>query len=87
MAYLKEGYWRYVGVMAIACLIVLLAGCSMFDGFGDDSSRLKVGNSCDVDLRQHALVDGDDSSKVVESVKISPDCTTVVEFKQDVEPK
>ena len=85
MAYLKEGYWRYVGVMAIACLIVLLTGCSVWDGLGSDKSGLTVDHSCEVDVTQHAYTAGDEKAKVVESIRVAPDCTTEIDFKQDIE--
>tara|TARA_R110000787_G_scaffold56666_1_gene130027 strand:- start:454 stop:672 length:219 start_codon:yes stop_codon:yes gene_type:complete len=71
--------------MKTLAIIALLAlgGCSLI-GSGKDDSRLRVGHQCDVDIRQHAKVGGNDSTEVVETVTVLPDCTVTVNFKQHV---
>ena len=67
--------------------LALLTGCSLLDGLGEDDSTLDVTHTCEVVLQQHQFVDGKDKAKMVESVKINPDCSVNVEFEQEVEPE
>lgn len=64
-------------------LILTLTGCGLLD-HGSDTSNLHIKHNCDVSLEQAAATHGDEQAKVVESVKINPDCTTEIDFKQNV---
>ena len=67
----------------LAALMALLSGCG-FLGKGQDQSELSIDHNCDVDITQAAKVQDLDKSRVVESIEISPDCTTTIKFEQDV---
>jgi len=73
-----------VAYLKVVAVCLLLTGCQLFSGFGADHSSVRVDHACDVTVDQRALTAGKDDADVVESVTISPDCTTKIDFKQDV---
>ena len=76
-----------MGMMKIIILVLLVAtlsGCSLFDGYGSDGSKLVIDRTCEVSLKQDERVAGGDDADVLEKVNVSPDCTTEVLFRQTV---
>ena len=65
-------------------LIPLLSSCTWLEGRGGDQSTLTVGSQCDVQLKQRARAAGMDDADVIERVRVSPDCTTEIDFRQTV---
>lgn len=71
--------------LAAVGMMFLLSGCSYITALGDDGSRLRVTQSCEVELKQHAAVGGSDKASSAEIVKVTPDCTTEIDFRQNIE--
>ena len=71
--------------LRVTTICFLLTGCSLWDGLGADQSGLTVDHSCEVEVTQHAYTAGDERAKVVESIRVAPDCTTEIDFKQGIE--
>lgn len=71
-------------VTVLLVALIFLSGCTLFEGRGKDKSTLTIDHRCDVELSQVARVSGMDDADVVEKVTVMPDCTTEVEFRQNV---
>ena len=61
-----------------------LAACSVLDDVGLDSSTAKVERECSVTIRQGAIVRGNEEAAAMERVSVEPDCSTVIEFEQEL---
>jgi hypothetical protein len=70
--------------LTLIMVCLALGGCKLFDGLGSDKSKLVIDHRCDVELSQAARAGGDDDSDVMETIKVLPDCTTEIQFRQVV---
>ena len=70
--------------MKICLMTTSISGCSYFTSLGSDDSILDAKHSCEVSVKQHSVVGGQDDARVVESVNVTPDCTIEVHFEQTV---
>jgi hypothetical protein len=65
-------------------LVMAVGGCGLFNkDSGSDKSELQIVNTCDVDVSQVAKESGVVDTGVYESIKINPDCTVHIEFRQE----
>lgn len=65
-------------------IVVALSGCALFEGKGEDRSSLRIDHTCDVRLSQAAKAAGMDDADTIETVRVNPDCTTEIDFRQTI---
>lgn len=71
-------------VTVLLVALIFLSGCTLFEGKGQDSSSLRIDHTCDVRLSQAAKAAGMDDADTIETVRVNPDCTTEIDFRQTV---